>query len=264
MLKYIGRTAMYKTIALKKIIKIATGCIALIMVFFIASGCSCENTKMGASNLGSSNIPSQASSSSENVSGQPDGNFATGQSGTTPKAAVRIDRGGENYDYSDWELTAPMPDCLLYVNPAWSYENLNYGGKWAVNGEDSAEITYQWLIDLKGSPQEEIQKQYGSIINNGNGVEYGVFKSNYLAEAYYCKYQESGYTYISLYGWYYPEDFAKKGGGQTLIVALSYKGKSDMQGGSVTLNEEDYWKVAQGMYIAQGAEGNTPYIPPQS
>lgn len=247
----------------RKLLRVIGVLCVLIAIIVTSTACGCENTKISNPPTGSSasseGLPSKLQDGSNTI---PNGNSSEGQSGAVSESAVRIDQGGENYSYDGWELTAEMPGCFQYVNPVWNTKTVDYGTVWTNGEENSSEITYQWMLDLKGSPEEEIQKQYGSIINGGNGAEYGAFKSKYLAEAYYCKYQENGYTYIYLYGWHYPEGFVKSEEGETLI-ALSYKGGTGLQGDGATPNEDDYWKVAQSMYIA-GDEGSTPYIPPQS
>jgi predicted small secreted protein len=181
----------------------------------------------------------------------------------TRPPAVEVNREEQEYDYSDWILSGVQPDCGEYVDENWIIDwTINYGGSWKDPNNPYAEIVYQWLIDMKNiHPRDAILADYGSIIEAGGDVQYGEFKSKYLAEAYYCRYVEDGCVNIQLYSWYYPKTLT-----EDCITLLSYTNSGGEVYVDQSITEEEYWMVAQSMYIAAGytIDGDViPYIPPR-
>jgi len=204
----------------------------------------CSNGSNDKNQPSSTTIPDVGS---ENGSTSPQGSEAPFP------LAKEINHGGKNYNYDGWVEGGPRPDCSILVDKNWISEN----NKWTEPGNNNAYIYYNWQLDLTIPPQDAILQNYGNIINKGGDVEYGEFSSKYLAEAYYVKYNDNEYTYIELYGFFYPEDITLPHQPQC-IVSLSYKNLISAEG---TINENAFWKAAQSMYIAKGYREDGSYIP---
>ena len=211
-----------------------------------------------------SSVAPETPTGSEN-SALPDGSPLETETPLAP--AKEINRGGEEYSYDGWIEGAPAVDVSMLVDESW--ENKDEGSGWTDRHNKEAELIFKWWLSpgITMPPRDAIWKDYGAIIEKGGDVEYGEFASEYLAEAYYCKYIEGSSINIKLYLFFYPRDINLPNEPQT-ISALIYKNKMEMNNIKTTLNEDAFWKAAQSLYIAKGYEinngiykGYIPYIP---
>ena len=211
--------------------------------------------------------------------------------------AMEIDRGGEEYDYTGWANEMIDPEIGMSVRGDW-VSNSSAGDwgsnssagdlgsnsmeiasatKWTDPNNSDAKLFYQNVYSEKAiTPHEGIWKEYGSIIERGGDVEYGVFNSKYLADAYYVRYVEKGYVYIALYFIFFTQYGSEYGQVVDSLIPpriLFYENKVNTGDGEGegTLTEDAFWKAAQSIYIAKNYEAYNdnnwenprpvPYIP---
>ena len=193
--------------------------------------------------------------------------------------AREIDRGGEEYDYTGWVNGMAGIDTGLRVGGDWRVvSNTDVGGKqWTDPQNSDAKFIYKdVIIDINAnlSPEEAIWDHYGKVIEKGGDVEYGVFNSKYLADAYYVRYVEDGYIYTALYFVFYPQEVFDKqildwgDQGAQKASALLFENRIESGDNKGTLTEDAFWKAAQGIFIAKAIDediedviNNMPYVP---
>jgi hypothetical protein len=98
----------------------------------------------------------------------------------------------------------------MKIKEDWTYDSraVIAGTQWTDPKNNCAKLVYQFYLYLGKAmtPHEGIWKDYGSTIIDGGEVEYGVFNSKYMADAYYARYVEDGYVHIALYFLFIPAD----------------------------------------------------------
>ena len=189
--------------------------------------------------------------------------------------AKEINRGDEVFDYAGWEINVIGPETVMLIGEGWVYDSMAVlaSTQWSDPQNEEAKIIFSYYtggrlygVDIR--PKEAIWEDYRPIIEKGGDVEYGIYNSKYLAEAYYVKFAEDGYDHIALYFDFVPQDaWAEITDNPRTPDSLIFEKRIGTGSPKCTLTEEAFWKAAQSIFHAKDYNENAglyewiPYIP---